>query len=637
MQDKLKMLLNLMKGNRLRYLGAIIAVAFATLFSYISPLIIRFTIDSVIGDKPMDAPEFITVFIKNLGGPSRLQYNLWIPGLLLVGVTLLQGLFTYLKGRWSAESAEATAQNLRDKLYDHLQRLPFSYHSTAETGDLIQRCTSDVETIRRFLAMQFVEVGRALIMVATVIPIMLYLDVRMTIVSMAVVPIIFVFAVIFFNKVKTTFKMVDESEGELSTVLQENLTGTRVVRAFARQDYEIGKFDEKNVMFRDNVYRLLILLAWYWSSSDLLCMFQIAAVLILGAFWAAEGSLSLGTLVVFITYEGLLLWPVRQMGRILTDWGKTLVSLDRVKEIFDVSQETMTESEHGNGKFKIEGNIEFRDVTFAYTASTPVLNGISFTVDAGQSVAILGPTGSGKSTLVNLLPRLYDYSKGSIKIDGKELKTMDKKWIRENIGIVLQEPFLFSKNIKENIGLGKAEFTDGEIYQAAKTSAVHDVILNFDHGYETAVGERGVTLSGGQKQRVAIARALIQEPPILIFDDSLSAVDTETDRKIQNALKQRKGKATTFIVSHRITTVSQADLILVLEDGKISQAGTHEELLSQSGLYRRTYDIQNSLETETETEIDEMDEIREIEARYRDYSSVETEMEEEDIAEVIEL
>lgn len=592
---RLKVLWTFMKGNRLLYLGAIISIGLAIVFRLISPLIIRLTIDSIIGDEPMNAPLYIINIINKLGGTEVLSRNLWICGILLVVTTALRGIFLFIKGKWSAKAGEMIAKNMRDKLYNHLQLTPYEYHVKAETGDLIQRCTSDVETIRRFLASQFVEIGRAIFMLTISLIIMFSINVKLTFVAMSIIPFIFSFAVIFFVKVRDTFKVVDESEAKVSTVLQENLTGVRVVRAFARQSYEIEKFDEKNLDYRNQHYKLMKLLALYWSSSDFLCLLQIGAVLILGVYWASTGVISLGTLYAFTIYEGMLLWPIRQMGRILSDMGQTTVSLDRIIEILDEKIEILEEN---GAKPEIQGNIEFKNVHFEYEKDRPILDDVSFNVKKGETIAILGPTGSGKSSLVHLLARLYDYKKGSIKIDGIEINEIDKKWIRQNIGIVLQEPFLFSKTIKENISLAKAEAEDHEVFESANIASIHDVILNFEKGYETPVGEQGVTLSGGQKQRVAIARTLINNCPILIFDDSLSAVDTETDSQIRKALKEKSNDVTTFIISHRVSTLAEADKIIVLEQGKITQEGKHNELIKRDGLYKRIWAIQNELEDE---------------------------------------
>ncbi len=592
---KFKLLWDYMRGNRALYIGAIMSIGLATMFSFISPLVLRVTIDSIIGGRPMEVPMWMQNLISYLGGETVLSRNIWICGIAIILLAVGNGFFTYLKGKWSASASESIAKNIREGLYNHLQHVHFDYHVKAETGDLIQRCTSDVDTIRSFLAVQFVEIGRAVFMLTLALSIMLSLNVKMTLVSMSVIPVIFCFSYIFFLKVKKAFKDSDESEGRMSTVLQENLTGVRVVRAFARQQYEIEKFDVRNAEFRDLTYKLIRLLAGYWSLSDMLCMLQICAVLVFGAYLATKNMITLGTLIVFTTYEGMLLWPIRQMGRILTDLGKTTVSLQRIQDILDVSIEEESSEEL---KSEIQGEIEFDNVSFGYDENRKVLKNISFKVKRGQTVAILGPTGAGKSTLMHLLPRLYDCQSGNIKIDNIDINKFNKKWLRQNIGIVLQEPFLFSKTIKENISLAKPELNEIEVFEAARTASVHDVIEGFEKGYETMVGERGVTLSGGQKQRVAIARTLVKDSPILIFDDSLSAVDTETDTAIRKALKERNKNTTTFIISHRVTTLSEADFIIVLDKGEIVQVGRHDELINQSGLYQRIWNIQSELEEE---------------------------------------
>ncbi|MFW5683960.1 MAG: ABC transporter ATP-binding protein [Spirochaetota bacterium] len=609
---RLSSLVQYMHGYKLTYAGAIVAVAIATVAAYVVPLVVRLTIDSVIGDKPVDMPKFIATWITESVTTDHLRENLWIPALVILSVTLVAGVFQFFQKKWSSVASEQTAQRLRERLYDHLQHLSYDYHVKAETGDLIQRCTSDVETVRRFLAIQMVEVGRAGILLLTAYPLLFSLHVPLALLSVPIVVVIFIFSALFFKRVQTAFKKTDESEGRLSTVLQENLTGVRVVRAFARQKFEEDKFAERNAEFRGLARKLIGVFAVYWGTSDLLAMGHMMAILLAGTWYAIEGALSIGDIVVFLTVEGMLLWPVRQLGRILADMGKATVSLGRINEILD----TPTEYPAVAGEQpKITGRVEFRDVRFSYEGDREILKGISFVAEPGKTVAILGPTGSGKSSLVHLLSRLYDYDSGSITVDGVELREIDKKWIRSHIGFVLQEPFLYAKTVKQNIGLARgadhdagtdgvhAEAIDAEIYEAARDAAVHDVIESFEKGYETLVGERGVTLSGGQKQRVAIARALITGNPILVFDDSLSAVDTETDVAIRRALARRAKHATTFIISHRVTTLASADLILVLDDGQIVQAGTHEELMEREGLYRRVWAIQNSLEDEMQKEL----------------------------------
>ena len=428
------------------------------------------------------------------------------------------------------------------------------------------------------MSIQLVEVAGSLFMLGFVSYTMFKLNVKMTLVSMATMPIIFIFAFIFFSKVKKAFEASDEAEAELTTVLQENLTGVRVVKACANQKYEIEKFDEKNKDYRDKTYKLIQDLALYWGASDFICFIQIGLTIVFGSIWAVAGEISLGTVMAFSTYVNMLLWPIRQMGRTLTDMGKAIVSIGRIEEIFNENIEILNEN---NEKPEIKGNIEFKNVYFEYEKNTPVIDSISFSVKAGSTVAIIGPTGSGKSSLVYLLARLYDYNRGSILIDGKELKYIDKAWVRKNIGIVLQEPFLYAKTIRDNIKLANPSIQDKKVYESAKIASIHQDIKSFDKGYDTYVGERGVSLSGGQKQRVAIARTIINDCPIVVFDDSLSAVDTETDISIRKALNNRKNKSTTIIISHRISTVSEADEIIVLDNGRIIQRGNHEKLINE--------------------------------------------------------
>ncbi|HOA41389.1 MAG TPA: ABC transporter ATP-binding protein [Halanaerobiales bacterium] len=589
----IKFIWSYMEGKRLLYTGAIICVALGTVISIINPLILQVTIDSIIGDLPLDLPAWLQARLGWITNNEQLLKNLMLAGLSLVLLTILNGVFLYFRGKWSAAASEGIAKNLRDELYNHLQHLSYDYHVKAKTGDLIQRCTSDVDQIRLFLGVQLVEVSRAIFIITVSFTIMFRIYRKLTLVAVASVPFIIAYSYYFYLLVKKTFKDADEAEAGMTTVLQENLTGVRVVRAFARENYEIDKFEEKNKDYRDKVHRVIRYLAWYWSVSDFICLTQIAAVLITGVYWVVQGEISLGNLVVFVSYESMLIWPVRQLGRILTDLGKMQVAIDRIQEILE--EETEFPAKEGL-KPEIEGEISFNNVSFAYKEGQPILRNVSFQVKKGQTVAILGPTGSGKSTLVHLLTRLYDCQGGSILIDGYDIKEIDKKWLRKHVGLILQEPFLFACSIKENIAFADPSITEEEIYEAARIASIHEAILEFEQGYDTPVGERGVSLSGGQKQRIAIARALIRKGPILIFDDSLSAVDTETDLQIRRALQEMSKDTTTFIISHRINTLSRADLILVLEDGEIVQRGSHEELVRQEGMYRRIWEIQNSLE-----------------------------------------
>jgi ATP-binding cassette subfamily B protein len=583
-----------MKRNLLRYFTAILFSGIAVLVAVINPMIFSFTVDSVIGNETMMLPDWLMTLVTNYGGRETLMQKLWILSLIYIGLTLITGVFQYLKGRWVSISVENGAKKIRDTMYDHLQHMEYYEHVKAQTGDLTQRCTSDVETTRKFLEHQLPQVGEILFTVVITLITMLSINVELTLYSLCVIPFIFLASVVFFTKVKKTFRKVEQTDSEMHTTLQENLTGVRVVKAFGRQSYEIGKFKEKNTNHREQVRKMINLMSWYWSMSDLLCMAQAAIVLFISIAWAANGRVTLGTVILFSVYIRNLIWPIRQLGRVISDMGQAFVALDRIIEVMDKQAEP---KETQGITPEIKGNLVFKNVSFQYPDGTCPLKDISFEVKQGQTVGVLGPTGCGKSSLVHLLVRLFDYQEGSVLLDGYELEEYDKKWLRSHVGIVLQEPFLFSKTVMDNIRLAKPDATRDEIENAARIAAIHDSISSFEKGYDTLVGERGVTLSGGQIQRVAIARTILKEHPILVFDDSLSAVDMETDIMIRDALKERSKGVTTFIISHRINTLAQADFIIVIDKGRIIQQGTHSDLIRGGGLYARIWAIQSSMET----------------------------------------
>ncbi|MCA0386526.1 MAG: ABC transporter ATP-binding protein/permease [Firmicutes bacterium] len=576
----MKNIFKYLKGYRAVFLMAIISIVIATAMQLATPILIKYAVDSVIGDVPAGNLQFI----MDMTG-KNLMAVVW----MIVGINFIRGVFLFLKGVLSSYAAENIAQNMRDALYKQIQYMTFEYHTKKETGDMIQRCTSDVETIRRFLGVQIVDLGRIIFMIILSVAIMLTLNVALTLYAVALIPVLFFFSYIFFTKVQKNFKKSDEAEGKLTTVLQENLSGVRVVRAFGREKYEIDKFEDVNQNYRKTTYRLIEILAMFWSSSDLLTLFQSGIVLVVGAMMVIDGSLTIGTLIAFITYESMLLWPVKQSGRLLSEMGKTTVAITRVEEILNEPIEHALPDEI---EPEIEGEIVFENVSFSYPDGKRALSNISFTLEKGKTLGILGSTGAGKSTLVHLLQRLYDYE-GSIRIDGHELKTINKQWIRRKIGLILQEPYLYAKTVKENIGIIDRNYDEHQIAEAAKVASIHDNILTFKDGYETIIGEKGVSLSGGQKQRVAISRTIIDhDKSILVFDDSLSAVDTETDMRIRRALKKRSKDVTTLIISHRINTLAEADYILVLDSGEMIQQGTHDLLINEDGLYKRIWDLQ---------------------------------------------
>lgn len=589
-------MLSLIGQNWTHFLWALIATIMMVIIGFLTPLLLSEIVDSILGSEPFTMPDFLMNPINDLGGRDFLRQNLWIPALALILMNIVNGVFTFIKGRSSAIASENIARKLRNDLYRHLQHLPFAYHVKAQAGELIQRCTSDVDTIRRFLAVQVMEVVNTVLMVVIAMSILLPRSVPITLYSLILVPPLFCFATWFFKMVHKSFEVADEADGVLNAVLQENLSGLRVVRAFGQQEREVEKFDRVNNDLRKKNLRLNELLAIYWGGGDAISMTQTLLTLVVCIIYACNGWITVGTLIVFTSTLGMLLFPIRQLGRTLSDAGKAMVSMKRVQAILHEEAEP---DEPNALKPDLHGDIVFDHVSFAYPDdNVPVLRDVSFTIPAGKTAAVLGGTGSGKSTMMYLLQRLYTPTSGKITIGGVDIQQIDRKYLRAHVGLILQEPFLYSKSIRENVGITAPEQEAERIEHAADIASASGFIAKADKGWETVVGERGVTLSGGQKQRIAIARTLLKDNNILIFDDSLSAVDTETDAQIRAALRHEQKDVTTLIISHRVTTLSQADLILVLENGQITQQGTHVELCSQPGLYQRINSIQNALEEE---------------------------------------
>ncbi len=565
----------------MRYAAAIAAMAVGTIFLLLVPYVLKIALDAI------------------ADGTATMWQVLLPAALAIVAFNAVHGFFTYLRGRWAAQASEGIVRRLRHELYAHLERLPCSYHDVADTGDLVQRCSSDVETLRVFLSAQVVEIARVSLFLLIAIPIMFSQSIGMALLSLAAFPVLITFAIIFFRKVRHLFEQVDQAEGRLTTVLQENLTGIRVVRAFARQEFEIEKFSERNADFRNLEYRLFHVMANYWTLSDLIVFAQIGLVLIGGGYFVLQGTLSLGTWMLFFWLLRTIIWPVRHFGRVLAESGKAVVAIGRIREILAIDPESVEPRPDA----PVGGDIAVRDLTFAYGDGQPVLDGLTLDIKEGETVALLGPPGSGKSTLVNLLVRLYDYRDGSITIGGRELNSINRSAVRESFGMVLQDPFLYSKTVRDNVMLGRSSAADHEVEETARAADIHENIVEFEHGYDTMVGERGVTLSGGQRQRLAIARALLKDPEFLVLDDSLSAVDTKTEAHILQALASRRGRHTTILIAHRLSSTRLADRIFVLDRGRLVEQGTHHELLESGGPYSRLWKIQGMLEEEIEHDL----------------------------------
>ncbi|QDU66817.1 ABC transporter ATP-binding protein [Engelhardtia mirabilis] len=577
-------LLELTRGQRLRYGGAMLALWAGGLLTLGVPLVLVEPINRLAAGDVV---------------PPRV---LWLHGTAAVLITAGAGLLTYLRGRWAAQASERLVEGLRNRLHRKLHELPMSWHDRAETGDVVQRCTSDVETLRVFLAQQVVEIGHAALLLLTAAPILFLLDSTLAVTSIVVIPVILVFAVSFFGRIQKRFTEVDEAEGELTTAIQENLTGVRVVRAFGREEFELERFDACNDLFRARTERLLRLFAIYWSLSDVLCMTQMGLVLLHGVARVHAGLLTVGDLFAFIAFVGIFLWPVRHMGRVLADTGKALVSISRLEAVLDQPVEQDPELDQ-TLPATVRGELAFEDVTFAFDESTRAVDGISLTVPAGSSLALVGPPGSGKSTLVRLLGRFDDPDRGRITLDGIDLARLPRSWVRRQVGLAAQEPFLYSRTIAANLTYARRDAGADELERVARDAALHASIERFEKGYETLVGERGVTLSGGQRQRLSLARALLADRPILVLDDTLSAVDTRTEAEILAALERRRGRATTVVISHRLSSVVAADQIAVLDGGRVVQRGRHEELIGLDGPYQRLWQIQTALEDELDDDL----------------------------------
>ena len=564
-----------------------------TAFNSLTPQIIRMTVDSIIGSEELPG-WFTALGLQRLlqGDTARV---LLLAAAAVLAAAILSGVFSFLARINTARASENAIKSLRDALYGHIQKLPFSWHTAHQTGEIIQRCTSDVEVIRNFVSAQMVEVFRIVFLIVMTMAIMFSMNVKISLVVAVFIPIIALYSFFFSSKISKRFMDADIAEGKLSSTVQENLTGVRVVRAFGRENFEIERFDERNNHFADLWIRLGHMMTTYWSTGDFIMALQVLTVICVGTVSAVNGEITLGEFLAFVSYNATLTWPVRSLGKILAEMSKTGVSLERVSYIL------LAEPEHDPPRAlqpPMDRDISFEHVTFGYENQKPVLDDVTFTIPAGSTFAILGGTGSGKTTLMHLLNRLYDLEPGCgrITIGGVDISRIGRGYLRKNVAIVLQEPFLVSRTIRENIGITAQERDRDAMLEyvraAARSACVDEAIEGFAQGYETVVGERGVTLSGGQKQRVAIARMLTQNAPVMIFDDSLSAVDAETDAKIRQQLKEKMGSATTILISHRITTLMQADRILVLDNGRVADLGTHEELIARPGIYRDIYEIQ---------------------------------------------
>jgi len=580
-----------LRGSKRWFALAALFTSLVSLLDLLNPQIIRFTVDSVLGGKEPDSGGLLSVLPDMMGGVGFIRDHLWVSACAVLAVSAASLLCRYLFQLTNAVAAEILVETMRNSLFRHIQHLPFAWHMAHQTGDIIQRCTSDVDMVKRFLSDQLTSIFRIVILIVLSLFFMFGMNARLAALASIVIPLVVGSSFIFHRKIASRFLECDENEGKLSTIVQENLTGVRVIRAFGREQYEVAKFDAQNRYYVSLWVRLGRILSLFWVTGDLISMLQVLLLLACGSVFAIRGELTAGEFIAFLSYNGMLMFPIRHLGRMISELSKAGISLNRIREIMAAPEETDPPDALMP---PLDGDIVFDHVSFGYDACPELLHDLTFTIPSGTVFGILGGTGSGKSTLVHLLCRLYDLkpNSGTISIGGVNVAGIRRDHLRRGVGIVLQEPFLFSRTIAENIGIAVPDIGMDEVRTAARTACVEESIDRFKDGFDTVVGERGVTLSGGQKQRTAIARLLVGRSPVMIFDDSLSAVDAETDVKIRHALRHDFKGRTVILISHRIATLMEADRILVLSEGRIAGLGKHDELMRDCGIYRRNYELQ---------------------------------------------
>lgn len=591
-REKLSLLWQFLKGAKRYFFVTVLAAGVTSLADMLQPQIIRAAVDCALGGKEGNFPAFVMNVVNSIGGFEYLGQHLWIMASAILVIAVIQVISQYAFRVYNTKASETLVKSMRDQLFSHIARLPFSWHMKNRTGDIIQRCTSDIDTTKNFLSEQLTSVFKIVMLLILSIFFMVSMHGTLTLIALIPMPLIIGYSIHFHHRIHEGFTDCDENEGKLSAMAQENLTGVRVVRAFGQERSEMDKFTKQNDYYTSLWVKMAKIMSRFWSVSDIISGIQVMLVVVFGAWFCIHGSLTEGEYIAFISYNSMLVWPIRTLGRMISEMSKAGVSIDRVAYIMHSPLET---DEPDATDAPMDGDICFEHVSFAYENTPELLHDINFTMKAGTTLGILGGTGSGKSTLMLLLDKLYllDENGGRITIGGTDIRKIRTEHLRRNIGMVLQEPFLFSRTIAENIGITSPEVDMNAIRAAARAASLDETITSFAQGYETMVGERGVTLSGGQKQRAAIARMLTQETPIMIFDDSLSAVDTQTDAKIRQAISEKFGKASVILISHRITTLSAADKIIVLDRGRIVEEGTHDELKQNGGIYQKIYETQS--------------------------------------------
>lgn len=596
MKKYFKTMWQMLKGYRVLYLSFFVLQLATVILMIISAFTAKILSDTLSGDiyNPSKLGIVGTWIVGLYGGADFLVANMWMFAVIYVSIAVIGGFLSFARVMLRSHMSAGVGKNTQLRLFYHVERLPYSFLKKCKSGDIIQTCTRDESVLRKFIISETMTITYTFDIVILSFLILLSLSWKLALTSMLLMPILFIYSFFIIKEVRKRYRETDDSEGLMTSKIEENLGAVRIVKAYNNERYEIDDFEKYLTDYKKKYKHWRRLSAFFFSSSDIFVFSQILITFLFGIFLAVNQEISIGTFIVATTFSSMMVWPLRDVATILSDAARAMVSIDRMNLILNEPMEDISNGDRPS----IKGEVEFSNVKFKYDDGVDnVLNGVTFKVEPGQTIAIMGKTGSGKSTISHLLTRLYDVTSGEIKIDGENIGKMAKEHLRQNVSCVLQEPFLFSKTIMNNIKIAYQNASEDEIYQAAKIASIDEDIRAFKEGYNTPVGENGVTLSGGQKQRVAIARSLISSAPILIFDDSLSAVDTETDIKIRSALAKRSNnkKLTTIIITHRVATAFDADKIIVLDEGKVVQEGKHEELIKEDGLYKRIFDIQTRM------------------------------------------
>ena len=585
---EIKLFWKILKNNRLTYFLSMISTIFIQIFSGLTPIVIMITVDSIIGDKEYKY-DILEKAVNLIGGRDFLRSHIYILAFVIVILTGISCIFIFLRNYYSNVACENLIYNLKEKMYNKFLNIDIRCLNDYSTGDLIQRSSSDIETVRKLFSTQLVNAFGSIATIVLVIIVMSLINLKLAMISISLCIVISFLSYVFYGKIGKIFKETDEAESQLMVFIKEALFNIRVIKAFNREDYILKLFREKNEEFNITQNKFMKTSAKFRAVNDFLTFLQLAIILVVGGYETISGRMNFGDLIAFVIYINMIIWPIRQMGQLLSDMAKASVSISRIYEVLDLPEE---DYEYGIRDVSFSEKIEFKNVSLVIN-DNKILDNISFVINAGESLGVIGSTGSGKSMIVYLLLGLFEATSGEILIDGINIKEINKRYLREKISAIMQESELFNMSILENVKITNDKIDDKSIFNATKVSSIHDEILNFSSKYETIVIDNGGNLSGGQKQRISIARGLLKPFEVLILDDSLSAVDMNTDLKINNALKSMDKKFTFIFISHRISTITNCDNIIVMDDGKIVESGKHNDLIMKNGIYSKINEIQS--------------------------------------------